>query len=218
MEISKRITQFILSPTDYSTGLKLFKEAKPKSPLLRLLENEDDFSRTKLISELQVILNSLPKEKKEPTFKSYTKSKLAGSIDPDKLPEDLRLDYFKLSPYIREIAHHHSQLKIVVTDEERLTRALRIHELTGLRRSIFTRCDYFMEHGYELPVPSAKKEVTQKPQDSKEILEAKAELILKRSMRSKLKKNPRRLKDYVATCERIDQLQAIINGTHEAAE
>lgn len=213
MEISKRIKQFILNPTNYQAGLKLFKEAKPKSPLLRLLQHEDDYSRIKLISELQIILNSLPEEKKEPAFKSYTKSKLAGTIDPEKLPEQLRLEYYQLSPYIREIAHNHSQLKLVATDQERLVRAARIIELTGLRRGIFTRCDYFMETGKELPMPETKKAVIPKLSDSKEILEARAELIRKRSSRSKLKKNPRRQKDYIAVCERIDQLEAIINGT-----
>jgi len=217
MEISKKIEMFLQNPSNYKDGLSLFKQVRPKSPLLRLFQNEDDFSRSKLINELQVIFNLFPKPKKEPAFKSYTKSKLAGSINPEQLPEDLRLEYYKLSPYIREIAHHHSQLKIVLSDQERFGRAARIHELVGLRRGIFTKCDYFMEHGVEMPVPDAKQAVTVKQSDSKEILEAKAELILKRSRRSKLKNNPRRLQDYIEVCKRIDELKLIINGANETA-
>lgn len=215
MEILVLIKKYLDGNLPYLAGVKIYQERGSSSTLKTLFRTEDDFSRKKLRSELQAIYNSLQVSSPEPEtgYTSYSVSKKKGTIRVEILPEYLKVEYFKLSPIIREAAHLHSKLPLFQTNDERLETVREIIKLIRKRRQIFARCDHFMETGQDQIAT-----VTEVSETMEKISfpQAMNKIRLLRSQRSKLKNKPHRQEDYKIVCKQIESLEKLISDAGSA--
>jgi len=216
VEILVLIQQYLNGDLTYKQGVAIYQKHGDNAALKKLfLQGEDDYSIKKLYSELQAIETRLKANNTNNAFKSFTESKLKGKVNVEILPAHLRDLYHKRIQLIREIALLHSRLPLYPNDTERLAAASKIVDLTEERRIIFTRCDYFMEHGKDHPA-YALVEVEPPVTEGISYFEAQYKLKLLRSRKSKLEKNPKRLDDFNQLLEDIKIYKKIVDE-HKAS-
>lgn len=188
----------------FAEGVAFYKKFGNSNTLKKLFATgESAFAKEKLCAELAKIKVKTPISAKTQTTDdapvvSYKKQK----IDRAALPPHLQKEFDKLHELIGTMAHKHAQLEMVPTNADRYVLAKEINEAADKRQNIFNRIDHWLEKGTDL-VPTAEKKKVQEAKKLRE-LELLNELRLLRSQRSRLKKNPKRVKDYNDVCEEID--------------
>jgi hypothetical protein len=212
VEILVLIQQYLNGDLSYQQGVAIYTKYGDNATLKKMFADaEDDYSIKKLHKELQAIEKRLKLNADNNAYKSFTQSKLKGKINVEILPTHLRELYHKLSSLIREMALLHSRLTLYPTDAERFEASAKIIELSEERRIIFTRCDYFMEHGKDHPA-YALIEVEEPQTTGISYFEAQYKLKLLRSQKSKLKDNPKRAADFQKICEEISIYETVVNN------
>jgi len=219
MEISF-YENWIKNGSNYSDACSFYNEHGTNNTLKALFNKaETPYTRTKLAFEIKAIGNipvpvtvdqSIPSD-----FKLYRQSK--KRVDPDKLPDSLKAEWFKLGPLWGETRFLHSRLDTLQTDAGRLEYALKIIELGEQRREIFNKIDFFIENGKELTTLQEKiKEVVEPiPNESAEIkiYKLKEERARLRVQRSKMKKQPHRQLDLNKVNDRLTEIEKeLTNG------
>lgn len=213
MGLSNLIQEFLSGKLSYTEGVDLYKRiGKPSSFYIKLFETEDDFSHNKLRNELQKVLNTLENKQVHSEQKSSIKPG-NKKINPDVLPHHLRLEYEKLGNIIRQISFNHAKLE-ERNKPERYKLAEEIIKLTEQRRVIYSRCDYFMENGRDLP--QFENNVEEKTIEEIPLFEALHKLQLLRVQRTKLKKLPARVEDYKLVLTKIESLEKHIKKLKNA--
>ena len=208
MDFLFEIQEYLAGNRSYEQAVEIYNDYGSNSALKTLFSlGEDSYSRKKLKEELKQILSSRTVQKQE--FETYSKPKQKGSINVDLLPPYLKEEYYKLAPIIREIAATNPTLVYLKTDKDRQVSAARIIELVDKRRAIFTRLDYYQEHGVDHPF-YAEPVAAEKPKEEISFFEAQYKLKLARSHRTKLAKNPKRIKDWEKVNIEIKHLEAIV--------
>lgn len=216
MEILVLIQSYLNGDLSYQQGVAIYQKYGENSALKKLFaQGEDDYSIKKLHKELLEIEKRLSATVKSNSFKTFTESKLKGKINVEILPTHLRELYHKRIQLIREIALLHSRLPLYPNDAERLAAAEKIVSLVEERRVIFTRCDYFMEHGRDHPSYELV-EVEPVKTTGISFYEAQYKLKLLRSQKSKLKDKPKRADDYKKICDDILIYETIVNNGKSA--
>lgn len=216
VEILVLIQQYLNGDLSYKQGVAIYQKHGDNAALKKLfLQGEDDYSIKKLHSELEVIEKRLQANVDSNKFKSFTESKLKGKVNIEILPAHLRELYHKRIQLIREIALLHSRLPLYANDNERYDAANKIVSLTEERRIIFTRCDYFMEHGKDHPA-YAMVEVEPPVTEGVSYFEAQYKLKLLRSRKSKLENNPKRQDDFKQLLNDIEIYKKIVDE-HKAS-
>lgn len=226
VEFLLEIEQYISGNLSFAEGVKIFNKVSTNYALKQVFAlGDDEYSREKLRSEFQKMLSAYKLantvieaavevatsfEASPSIFLSHTVSKKKGSINVSKLPVHLQVEYYKLSPIIREMASLHAKLPLYQKDEERFVAAKRIIELSKARRKIFNRLDYFEENGTDHPFyikpKAAVKEIAQVKTS---YAEAQYQLNLLRAQRSKLKKKPDRYLDLQEVIKKIEYYTTI---------
>jgi len=190
----------------YKESVSLYFQLYPQSSLRSFFEVEDRHSRKKLKEGLETKYKEFEANVSQNSFKSFTASKNAKkAINLEALPEELRTEYARLSPIIREICSLHARLEYFPDDKTRYEAAKRIVELSAQRRMIFTRIDTFQETGTD-PMRKIDSPAIKLPAKLEKNYETEYQLKLLRSQRSKLKNNPRRIAEYQAVCKQITEL------------
>lgn len=216
VEILVLIQQYLNGDLSYQQGVAIYTKYGDNNALKKLFaDGEDDYSIKKLHRELQEIEKRFKANVDSDKFKSFTESKLKGKVNEAILPAHLKTLYYKRIQLIREIALLHSRLPLYPNNEERLVAASKIVDLTEERRVIFTRCDYFMDHGKDHPA-YALVEVEEPKTNGVSYFEAQYKLKLLRSQKSKLKNKPNRAADLQKICDEISIYETIVNNEKSA--
>lgn len=204
-------THWINNGCNYSEGVNWYQQHGSNNTLKQLFcAGENIFTRKKLREELSKLAEQAPPPKKadaEFLNSNFTRKKTPAksTIDKNSLPDSLKKDHEKLGPIYTKMQNLHPRLELLNSDDERKDYALEILRLAQQRRGIFTRIDYFKEHGKEMPTPEKVKQEQPLPTDYFQIQHA---LKLLRTQRSKLKDKEHRAADYLAVCTKIDELEA----------
>lgn len=192
----------------YAEGVVLFVSISPRSPLVSFFKVEDRHSRKKLKALLEEKYQELLRNRTENNFIGFgVASRKNKPINLEILPAELRKEYSRLSPLIRQISSLHARLYNCSTDAQRYKIARELIGLVADRRAIFYRVDSFLETGTD---PQAI--VLSKPEPIRPGLEknfqVEYELKLLRAQRSRLKDNPRRAVEYKEIIQKIKELES----------
>lgn len=206
MEIWDKLLLHKEGKLSYSDGVALFFVIHPERRSLKAFFNKEDrYSRKKIKEALDAKFFELEANQQQNKFKSFGPSKHKDQpINVTILPAELRAEYARLSPIIREISSLHARLFNCSTNEQRFDLAKKIVHLVGDRRGIFTKIDAYMQSGTVL-LPK-KVESLRVDQAATKDFEIEYKLKLLRSRKVKLAKNPRRLDDYNKVVNEINQL------------
>jgi len=208
MEISF-YNQWVDNGCSYNEGVNLYNTYGNNYALKILFaKGENYYTRNKLKSELQnlkavtplpaVTAAVIPKD-----FKTFREPK--KRIDTDTLPDSLKSEYFKLGPLVGEMRYLHAKLD-TTNEEERRVYALRIVEISEIRRGIFNKIDEYQATG-KLPVEPVTEKPMPKALEEMNDVERHKELLRLRVQRSKLKNKPHKQTTYNAILERIEKLE-----------
>lgn len=190
----------------YKDGVALFLDLYPtKKTLLSFFETEDAISRKKLNALLMEKYQELAKNREENNFQSFAPSKHKNNpINLENLPAELRKEYAKLGPLIREISNLHARLFNCATSDLRKPIAFKIVELSAQRRGIFFKIDSYHETGKV--IEAEKLEKVETPASAEKNYKLEYELKLLRSQKSKLKDKPNRIEEFNAVVKKINEI------------
>lgn len=209
MELLYLLQQHDQGSLSFEDSVALFFKCYPnkEKTLASFFDTEDEFSWKKLRTGLDDKMKELLANQNENKFKTITPSvHQEKPINLTTLPLELRQEYARLSPIIREIAQLHARLPLALNQKSRFDLAEKIVELTQERRAIFIKVDSFVQSGfYEKPIENKPE-----PVDASKLKNFQLEYDLKllRSRRSKAKKNPARLEEFNALSKQIIELEA----------
>lgn len=210
MEIFDLLKKHDKGELTYKESVALFFSIYPqkKSALASFFEVEDSFALKKLNDGLNQKLIELETNTQHNSFKTFLPSVMAhqGRINVDVLPTQLREEYARLSPIIREIAHLHARLENALSNNHRYHLCKKIVDLTKERRSILNKVDEFNATGtYTEPIKVVKQKLDTSRPINYEVLN---KIHLLRSRRSKLKNKPEKVAEYNRVVEEINALEA----------
>lgn len=213
MDLLYSINQYLKGKLSFNQGVELYKQAGASAFILQILKTEDDYAHDKLRSELQKHFDRLNSVETKPK-KHPAGNLIRQQINPESLPTHLRAEYNKLGNIIRNISFLHAKLEEKNSNGERYKLAAQIIELVTERRIIYSRCDYYVANGRDLPQFENNKTEVDLQKLTK--FEALHKIQLLRVQRTKLKKLPARVNDYNKVCSQIKVLEKLVKKYNDA--
>lgn len=199
----------------YQEGVALFFQLWPSRKYLEsFFTKEDAHSRkilnTALTQEYAKQAALILPAAQMPPPPPQSNGPAVASLGPQKrinaalLPAELQLQYARLSPIIREIAHLRGGLFVAPNKHQRYLLADKIIRLARQRRAIFNQIDAWQQTGKFIPEANFER-AKKVPRGTNYEIEHQLQKL--RTRRSKLKRNPARLAEFNAINEQIKALE-----------